>query len=336
MSWNNSTLSNGDDYCHSTYKLYHIFVEKFINSIGLIFNILNIIVFNKLIKSKGVKGDMFKYLLFKSMFDAYYNFRNLLFIIYDCKHCLINRSAQYLIFHWIFVIYLGYVGQLLSIFCEIGATYDRYQQISKRLKFFKRISYKYYLFIVFIYSLIFYLYKFFDRTLSIRSGTSNEYILKFNSFGHSELALKIDFVHSFIKNGLCVIVILVLNVLTFLSIKKTMNHKRSLINKCDNKSENETLRRSKSMAKLKCVKVEINISLMILTTGILTIIGHGFLFVYNFPFMIKYANFCLYSITNLLYYLSVTFNFLIYFAFYKNFRVCFKNMLIFGISYKGL
>lgn len=326
-------VTQQNDICHSIYKIYHVYIEKLLNSVGLMFNLLNILVFSKLIASKNVKSDMFKYLMIKSIFDAYYNFRNLIFIIYDCIHCSINENKYFLVFLWIFVIYFGFVAQLLSVCCEIGATYDRYQHISNKLKMFKRTSYKFNLSLAFIFSLLFYLNKIFERTLTTRltgfNGTSDYYILIFNSLGSSELALNIDFFQSLIKNGICVSLILILNILSLISIKKSMGNKRKMINKCNNRSENLTLKRNKSMAKLRVAKTELKVTLMVLTTGILTVIGHGFMFVYNLPFMIEYANFCLYSITNFLFYLSITFNFLIYFSFYKNFRITFKHMLIF-------
>lgn len=326
----NVTLQN--DVCDSMYKVYHIYIDKLLNSIGLAFNVLNILVFVKLLASKNVKSDMFKYLMIKSIFDAYYNFRNLIFIIYDCIDCSINENQFFLIFLWIFVIYFGYVVQLLSICCEIGATFDRYQHISNKLKMFKRTSYKFNLSIAFLFSLIFYLNKIFERTLTTRHNGSNsttkEHILIFNSLGSSEVALKVDFVQSFVKNGVCVLIILVLNVLSLISIKKSMGNKRRMINRCNNKSENLTLKMNKSIARNRVVKTELNVTIMVLTTGVLTVIGHGFMFVYNLPFMIQYANFCLYSITNFLFYLSITFNFVIYFIFYKNFRLTFKNFFI--------
>lgn len=321
-----TNITEQNDICHSIYKVYHNYVDKLLNSVGLVLNILSVIVFIKLIASKNAKSDMFKYLMIKSIFDAYYNFRNLIFIVNDCINCSINGNKYFLVFVWIFVTYFGFVAQFLSICCEIGATYDRYQHISNKLKIFKRTSYKINLSIAFIFSLIFYLNKILERTLKTRSN-STHYILIFNSLGSSELALNIDFLQSFIKNGVCVLIILILNILSLISIRKSMGNKRRMINRCNNKSENLTLKRNKSIVKLRVVKTELKVTMMVLTTGFLTILGHGLMFVYNLPLMIRHANFCLYSVTNFLFYLSITFNFVIYFSFYKNFRITFKNII---------
>ena len=318
------------------YKLYQFYIERVVLAIGLISNMLNAIVFGILIKSeKNFKYDMFRYLFLKSIFDAFYLVTSLLSYINDCYKCWIKKQLIFLLFHWICLTYLGHVSALMSMFCEVAATFSRYRTLSQKFKFMDKIPIRITLALFAIYSMAFYSYKFFERNLvssTIKNSTIIEYKLHYNAFGSSEIALNISFAHSLVRDCLCTIAIFVINLATLILMKKSMDRKQRLtINNVSRANYNENYKPERSPLSLprnkttpyRAKHAENKISLMVITTGIVACIGHGLTFIFNLPSMAMGSSICFYVITKFCYYSSFSVNFFIYYAFNKTFRACF-------------
>ena len=308
----NSSLNNngqGDHLCMDIYRIYHFYIEKIMGAIGSLLNILCIIVFLKLIRKKASRGDMYKYLLFKSAIDTCVLLRNFLYIFIECKVCGFNKFYAFKLIELILFVYFSFVTQLISMLCELAANFDRYKILSKKCKAFNGITYKYGISGMLIYSSLFYLYKFFERTIvkrhsKINNSTTEYYSLIYTKFGISDQVIVFDFIHSLIRDGLIVMMMFTLNMMTLCAIKKILAKKKNLT-----KSFNEKNHRS-----------EIKTSIMLLVTSVIAIVGHSLYFVFNIPWFVFHVSECMYPFINFVYYLSFTVNFFVYFFFNKHFR----------------
>lgn len=209
-----------------------------------------------------------------------------------------------------------------------------------------RLNYIVVLTAIFVLSLLAYSYRLFehevitkpDREQSAKSSsatntTSVMYVLIYNSFGASDTVIILDFLNSFLMNCVSVIGILVLNILALIKTRKCLDRKRALTtttivsrrpshflpNGCA--AKDLTVR-----SRMKISKAEMNISLMVFTSGLIAVLGNGFIFLYRLPFMAYSGNFCIYSIANFAFCLSYVMNFFIYFGFHKKFRKCFCTL----------
>lgn len=126
---NNETSSI--EICDPIYKAYYYYIERGLNMAGLVLNTLNTIVYIRLISTKKARGNMYKYLVVKSIIDAYYSLRNLAYVLYDSEKTFgLQRFLFAMYVHWIFVVYGGDIAQLMSILCEVGACFSRYRKVS--------------------------------------------------------------------------------------------------------------------------------------------------------------------------------------------------------------
>jgi hypothetical protein len=311
------------DICFEVYKIYNFYIERVVFCAGFVLNILNSVVFYMLIRTeKNFKCDMFKYLFLKSIFDAYYLLRGILLFIYDCNKCWAKSNFYTILFFWVFVFYLGQVVCLLSMLCEIGASFNRYRHVSQHFQFMSKMPLKVVLLIFLVYSLVFYVYKFLERDLvatTVKNSTRVEYRLRYNSFGSSNLILNIEFAHSIFRDCICVLIILVINIMTLLDMKKSLGKKKRLTF-----NTHAPLRNNRAQLKLSTVyrasQAENKITFMVLTTGVLACLGHGLIFVYNLPWLALQMSTCFYSFTNFVYFMSFGANFFIYYFFNKSFR----------------
>lgn len=125
-----SSSSSSTELCDAIYKTYHFYVERILNLTGLVLNTLNLIVYIRLINSRKAHGNMYKYLVFKSIMDAYNSLRNLVYVLYDTNKIFgLQRYLVATYFYLIFIVYAGDIAQLMSILCEVGACYSRFRKV---------------------------------------------------------------------------------------------------------------------------------------------------------------------------------------------------------------
>jgi hypothetical protein len=331
-----------DDYlgeiCFEIYKAYQFNLEKVIVSIGLAFNLINACVFLILILTeKKFKSDMYKYLLLKTLFDAYYLFNVILIKYYDCKGCHLRENSYELYLYWIFSFYLNQVASLMSILTEIAANLDRYIHVSQKLEYLKKIPSGLSLLVMSIFSCLIYVNKFYEREMTKEFNTVHNktlYRLRYNSFSVTNLTLNIDFMQSTIRDCICVFIILVVNLFTLLSMRKTFKRKRKLNSsfyKSLDKNKKALRKKFNETNRLQSIKVnraENKITVMVVLTGIVTCVGHGLYFLFNLPVLILQIGFCGYTFTKMVYYVSLGVNLFIYLIFNKSFRTCLVYKII--------
>lgn len=81
-------------------------------------------------------------------------------------------------------------------------------------------------------------------------------------------------------------------------------------------------------SRLKIRKAEMNISLMVFTSGLIDILGHGFVLLYGFLVMAEYNSPCTNIFGNFAFALSHVLNLPIYLVFNMNFRKCFLSIVL--------
>lgn len=327
--------------------MFNDYIEKGLYISGLALNLINVIVFSLLIASseRTFKSSMFKYLLAKSVFDTYYMLRGLfLRFFWDCPGCNAKESLVEALFFWIGVFYLGHAASLMSMFCEIAATLSRFKAISQKLAILNRVSNKIVFLVMLVNTLIVYTYKIFERTLIVeRKNQTVLYRLRLNSFAASENLLLVEFMHSVFRDGVCVLIILVINVATIISMHQSYKRKRRLtlnqpantrkrtraetLNTSDENQSTQSAPARRTLLELrKFRRSENRLTVMVLMTGVIACIGHGVYFAYSLPHHQK--SFCFYTITAFLFYSSYVINIFIYIYFNKGFRKCLFNKVL--------
>ena len=313
--------------CWSLYRFYDIYVEKALGATGLAINMACIAVFIKLLNhSDTSSAEMNKYLLFKSIVDAYCMLKLLVFAIFDCRNCDQYRFYSTGIFKLVFLIYLSYVAQLLSMCCELAANYIRYKAIStESCLITKKLSFRVAVSLMILYSMLFYSYKLIERKIVARRQTSKNasltiYRLTLTEFGTSDTILKIEFVHSLVRDGLIIALIFVLNILTLTKMRRLLREKEHIL-EINGHTSNKRV-------SLRTQKANINLTLMVFVTGSIAIVGHGFYFAFHIPSLSWHLSECAYPFVNFGYTLSYVVNFFVYYFFNKNFRKCFLDFCL--------
>ena len=313
-----SSFDSGQFDCMKMYRLYNSYIDKTMGLLGFILNTICLVVFTRLLKQPDSNGQMVKCLLLKSAVDAYVMLKIIIFLFFDCSYCDQYKYYATGLFKLVFLIYLSQVAQFLSIFYELCAVIIRFVSVSQiKMLVSKKLTFKLVTFIITMYSLVFYSYKLFENkvTLSvyknyIKNTSDLVYKLRLTEFGVSDTFLKIEFLHSLIRDGVLVLIIFLLNCFTLISMRRFLKKKKSILGH-DNKTDKSA---------------EIHLTLMVVFTGFIAILGHGLYFLFYIPALSWFLSECFYPIVNFSYNLSYLVNFFIYLSFNKMFRKCFLNL----------
>ena len=162
-----------------------------------------------------------------------------------------------------------------------------------------------------VYSFVFYIYLLFDNTI-IAKTKNNVTAYSFNSASLGTLSTYIGYVHSVSRNVVCVVFIIVLDVLTLRSVKIAM--KRKLLVLKDKKSE------KKSKVVSKSEKAELRITLMVVATSVVIFMAYGMSFIKWLQISAISTNNCYITATYIIYWMSFSLYFFIYFHFNLSFR----------------
>ena len=342
---NISNFTNHSDYsysfenpaCYEAYGLYTQVISKIISSVGIVLNFLNIVVFlNPRMKTTRCsdKNKMNVYLLAKSACDLTFLTRNIFFYLLDCQDCSLASHKGLKIFHLVFSVYLGIVSQLASMLLAVMATFDRYVTISQTCcQVYAKISYLFVLASIFAFSCLFYSYKFFEYhvvpTIKAESYGSSEYSIDYTSFGNSPTMGVIRVVHSFMRDFVCVVLLVILNVLITLKMRTNLHKKKAAA----------AILRTSAPALLRTVRAEHKVTIMVILTASAAIIGHILPFLSYLPLdiLLFTQSFCFAIVELLVYFSSFSIDFVFCFFFNSFFRktffvICRSMLRRIGIS----
>ena len=218
--------------------------------------------------------------------------------------------------------YANRPATLLSIMCEVGATFSRYRTTTNKFKILNKISFKIKIILIVVFTLIYYLYWLFAfkcnsyNPLDPTSNVTTEFHFFYNDFGESVYFKSLNLGSRIIRDLFFGFILIVLNVLTLVFMRQVFIRKRRLKATSSNVLQ-ETTREDKA---------ETKISLMVITTSLVVIVGHIPRFVYSFEVLIGIENtHCISAISNVLFDLSYAVNFFFYLFFLDDFRNYFKN-----------
>ena len=311
---NSSQVVVATAFCTVLTNVYNAYVEKPIGAFAFVTNLTCIIVFSQIIRFH--KEEVYKYLICKSIVDTYISVRVTFKSVLNCTNCDIEKIYSWKIVYWIFFIYVDYAAELLSMLFEIAASFNRYRLLTQRFKKFDKISYKLVISLMTVYSFVFYIYLLFDNTI-IAKTKNNVTAYSFNSASLGTLSTYIGYVHSVSRNVVCVVFIIVLDVLTLRSVKIAM--KRKLLVLSDKKSE------KKSKVVSKSEKAELRITLMVVATSVVIFMAYGMSFIKWLQISAISTNNCYITATYIIYWMS----FSLYFFIYFHFNLSFKRYIFF-------
>ena len=167
--------------------------------------------------------------------------------------------------------------------------------------------------------------------ISVSNNTPIEYIYTKNTT--DDVYNTVDKIYSFLILCLLNILIVIFNVITLIKTQSRLKSKRAMTN--NNASaipltgRNERPSQDLAVrARKKISKAEINISLMVFTSGIVEIFGSILPFIYILNTSYEDTNACLITFFYFLAEISYTLSFFIYFSFDMNFRKCFFSFFL--------
>ena len=330
-----SPLVNDASFCNTMKNINENYLQLINGIFGACVNLICTVVFTKMIQDKSMKEGVFKYLLFKSMVDTYISLRFSLGRLIKCQYCELDDYYFVKLFYWIFCIYIGFSVQLISILCDIASSFNRYRLLTMRFKVFNRISFKLAIGLICTYSFSFYAYKIVGFTIVEYSRTENNltrsiYILNSSARIPSNLSNQtseiLGYIHSFVRDGLCVFVLLVLNILTLVEIRRAMHKKKNLIRQNSSASAVKSGGGVRNTV-IKAHKAQLRLTMMVFTMSSVALISHGLIFIEYFKILSRFMrnNKCMNVVNLMSYELQYSVNFFLYLCFNLNFRKVFFN-----------
>lgn len=337
--------------CQYVGSIVTAYVDTSIGFIGIILNIICFIVFsNEAFQyPKRIKCKMFKYLLVKSIFDGLILFFKALIPVFKCEECLMNTTYVFNIFDLVINKYFMFVCTLCSIFFDLAAQFDRLITISKMFQCFNKISYK--MVITSIISLIsmFYTFKLLEyniknfegdnsidynlvdiiqtnntsQSINTKSAITFYYLFK-SDFSSTRMFKHLEMAHSIIRDFLCVLFLLTVDILILIEFRLIMKNKKKILSR---KNDVEISMQTNMSSNSNCTNSGFSIeyaenrtTLMTLTMGLTTLFGRLPIFINYLPINSFQLKSCYQTISETLFLTNITLSFFIYFFFNKTFK----------------
>ena len=315
---NSTKIEEIESFCVKLKVIYDTILIALIHVTSFCLNLMCILVYAKLFRSNKIinkTNDLFKYLLVKSMVDTYLNFLLILELFFAgayTKNLGIDKIYGLGIFFLIFGIYFMFSLELVSIMIEVAATFNRFRKIKSKFKLFDRIPFECVIVGIFVYSFGFYSYKFASTNVSkIESKNETSY-----SIQKTDLDTSMGYMHSIVRDGLCVLAIIVFNIWTMYEMKNVLIRKRSLTNVSTRDN------------------IEKRLTLMVICMSLITIVGHGVILIRYFSPRGSFLkeNQCCLAFSETLFWFSYQINFFLYYFFNLKFKKCFLRL---SLSFLG-
>ena len=301
----------------SFYSCYSYEVGNYIGVVlaapGVVANIINIIVFShESLRSAPIN----RFFLAKSCSDLYFMLVNILEPLTECSDCVVYYWYAFRVFEWIYRDYLNFIAQLSSMMLEVMVTFERYAILSTSFKIYKNTDRRIFIFVIFLFCALFYSYKFVALEVIEATDSFDQpiYYLNFNEFGRTKWRFLLDSTHSSLRDGLCVVLIIIFNCFIIMNIKQTIrnSHMNSQLN-----------------WRLKRDRAEHKVTVMVILTGISTVIAHSLQFLYFVPIpelRSVTTSDCYVDVMLILAVLSYEINFVFYLMFNKIYKKTFLDL----------
>lgn len=235
--------------------LYYGYICPFVGAIGVLLNLLVFLIFS----SPIFKEILYKYLKLNALFIGL----DLLFTsfrpVFYWKHLEIAHSYPAHLYEKYLITYGASVVEMTAFVCLVLATFNYYLLIDNLLAsqrfFFSRVSYIYVCVFIVIVSILLFFYQLFEYKIvcdniplsfwpfaNISSDSNNNQTIymcniEYESFHYSTFHSVIEILAFFIRDGLNLILLILLNLMIFVRVKKGMNKKKSILNNNNNKTK---------------------------------------------------------------------------------------------------
>jgi hypothetical protein len=292
-----------------------IYFQGALDIIGALLNYACIIIFHLIITKEKPKGNMYKYLMVKSINDAIFFSSDIFSVPYYCRSCSIKKSYIMQVWYVYFYSYGAEANLMFSGLIEIAATFDCLITIKNQLKcLMTRLAFYVILISMMTFSFlinIFYLWTI--NIVQVKENTTTFYSVEsveLNSF------YSLSITKSVIRDFIVVILLVAMNLVILILMKNlTLNRK----NRMSKTQKNSKLINNAIEAEHKKIK-------MILTISLNYFLGHFLSIITNLPGLITNQTFqCdLVNIAWFMISLSSATPIFIYYFFNKTFRKYFK------------
>jgi hypothetical protein len=299
------------------------YTDRVIYFLGIVFNILNIIVFIKIIKkthqNRTNTNQMFKYLLVKSINVAIYFIICVFDLAFYCTDCEVKRT--YLIQLWFKWLYWYIAPSLLSnsSMLEAISSFECFLGLKNKWRFLStNAAFCTITIAITLFNLTLYSYSLFEVSITrnITINSQNEtikfYISVSREFAYSD---EFELAISFTRDILPMIILILFDSLILGIIRQTTKRRRNLtIPRSSNSNQNQLIASAQ--------RAQTNIIKTILAMGINYTILHIPLVIYYLPFNLinKTSRDCLRPFAWMAYEFSLTNTFFIYFLFNQTFK----------------
>ena len=325
MLMNTSNYSYDDvwpqTFCQQLSDFHLFYFTRIIGGLGFVLNILSVIVLARM-SSIHNKSDMIKFLLTKSLTDAYFSLTQVGSIWFDCIECNYYFSFWYQLMYLVFTIYICDICMFISIVCEFMAIFERYRLITGKWESLgKMLEFRRTMPIILLVAFMLYMYQLFSLYVEPfnTSNSTTLYSLEKTEFGNHASRI-FDMTQSIIINFVFVTLIFLLNVLTMRQLKVSLQKKREIT---------QTLLGPHAAMQERISRSEGRITLMLMLSAPLTITGNWMNFVENLLVLVneKMYNGCIDTVTSSVYLFSFSIDFIFYYSFNVHFKKTFDKLM---------
>ena len=325
---NNITTNDNIYVCPS--EIVTVYLTPAISFFGILFNLFSTIVFTRMIQRNRSINILYKILYIKSILVLFMYVLNVFMPIYYCKSCSISSSLVAQV--W-FIYFFNYAEDFLltsSLVFEIMAALQCYFNLTskgqtRQLLCLKASSLSMFWIVLIVLglsmlwsSLILFRFQIVNDNKADNSSSNNHYRIETTDYFNSSTDRFIRFVQIFIRDIISVIVLLAIQAVLIVFIQKRVEAKQNFTNLTQQQSSPVSLERCKQKT-----------ILMVVSSGLIYVIGHIPLLLYYLPFYKYNQEFwsCYYVISLVPFYFSFLPHFIIYSFFNKIFSKHLKEIL---------
>ena len=326
LTENNETIDeslSAANTCHELSILFSNYIHSIIGILGCLLNLICVkILANKDFNtSDSSNGNVFKYLLIKSVCDALILLIKAVEPLFTCVDWTYRSNYLVNMLDLVMNKYFIFVCTLCSIVFELVAQLSRLVAISflNTLDFIRLFTLKKVSFVLILFIAGFYVFKLYEYSIHVIAlEGSSHYIIYMSEFSNTQLFRSLQLVHSFIRDFFCVVCVLLLDIIVLVTFRKAMARKKRLVFRLDQLGLN-----NKHIERIEFA--EYNTTLMILTIGFMTLICRLPLFVNYLPVLNERLRPCFQLLTESLFLVNISSNILFFYFFNATFRTLFNR-----------
>lgn len=200
--------------------IVNIFMLPFISVIGLLLNVLCSLVFWKIIKTNHKR--LYKYLFLSSIVNSLAMLVDALAVMPLCgDSCLISRTYFSQAFYVYGFIYLADVLETYTCLIDIVIALDHYSELSNRMRFIKKRSYKLIGAFLMLLCIVFYV-PFILKKKIVFDESNKKYTLATSDFGKNKFWISFIIVQLVISELLLLVVMITCNLLLVFSLRNSL------------------------------------------------------------------------------------------------------------------